>query len=136
MQVLLPSCQKYKQTDKPLYNVITDHVWQVKGDNYYYHFLPDSIWHYNLDIDNDTSSYIPVGRKWWLDETENAFYIKITNISLEGELIEDQYNITKYIISKYNDYRIYTNYQHVLKSGEEECCPLSEEEREVVFYAQ
>ncbi len=111
------SCKKYKQTDKPLYDVLISHTWQPEGDDIYYHFNPDSSFCYNLDINNDTSynfDNADVYTKWWIEYEDEVPCLHIKNIEAyhfeEGgitDTVEINDSIYKYYkIDKYNDYRI------------------------------
>ena len=108
------------QTDKPLYDVLTSHVWKHSSNDYYYHFFTDSTCNYNADINvNNTSNYENFSIIWWVEDFENTteFHIKDIQIS-DGDTI---WNDVKYIVEKYDEYKIKTYYKVVPHPDEIPC---------------
>ncbi len=96
------SCKKNKQTDKPLYNVLTNHTWKVDKGKYdvFYKFNIDSILY--IMADSTDEEKILIKEKWW---TENTEAIYITTFDSADIIIPDT---AVYDILLYNDYKIKT----------------------------
>ncbi len=123
------SCKKYKQTDKPLYDVLISHTWQPEGDYIYYRFSPDSSFCIIDDIENNdscciyrsnnsTDIFTIMETKWWIEYKNETPFLYIRRIKAynyqDGE-ITDSVDFTDeiyelYKVDKYNDYRIVTRY--------------------------
>ncbi len=107
--IFFTTCKKYRQTDKPLYDVLTDHVWKMENDApYCYHFLPDSICYYNSSVNNDTASeFYEMKMRWWVNEGKKSFNIKWYNMDAEDQ-------IYTYRVVGYNDRKILTFWKLVI----------------------
>ncbi len=106
------SCKRITQSDKPLYDVMTSHVWFNSKEQRYYQFLDDSICYYNYN-ELDTTFFHKFSIKWWIEYTHNTTYFHVKEI-----YDSVHYNEVKYNVQKYNDFKLKTYYKYVLKPNE------------------
>ena len=106
--IFFQNCEKNKQTDKPLYDVLIRHNWKLDKISFY-KFNKDSVLDYYFTCDESLYPDFH-GFRWWIKGT-NEIYFEVDN---------GDHNIDtgKYVVDFYNDIQLKTYYYSKISDTE------------------
>ncbi len=139
--VILLSCKRNQQTDKPLNDVLVEHKWKTIQNKEYYMFFPDSTFYYSYDKkEAEKPEAFPNFKAVWHIEYKDKIPEIITEEILLDTVTNTHYNNKLiYQVIKYTEHNIYT-YQKYVKIIDTDtfCCnnyDIDASPNEVIFKA-